>query len=103
VLFTAVDRANYDLNFSRSVVFDDAIDLIDRVDGSTEKICGMRGPRAETAFEISWITSVVDLDVLVAGNILQLDSIWGVIRPNERTVGPGWNGRAGGPPARACT
>src|SRR5271157_1397513 len=89
----SLNRANNNCDVPRSVSFDNAVDLVDRVDGSTKKVRGMRSPSANATFEISRVAPIMDLYVMVAGNILELDPIGPVIRPHESVIGSRWNWR----------
>jgi hypothetical protein len=75
------DWTNNYCNSSSSIRTDNVVDSIHGVHCVTKGIGGVRGSSAETALEVLWVITVVNLYVLVARiarNILQLNPIWGV-------------------------
>jgi len=83
--------ANDHRDVSRSIRVDNIVNLIHPIYGSPKKISGMRCPCAETSFEVSWITPIVNLYVLVTRNILKLNPIGSVVCPYRSVIRSRWN------------
>src|SRR5689334_1328442 len=87
--FTASTNWAYnDSNISCPVSLDNVIDLVDGIYRAPEEVVAVRCSGAKTTLKIPWVASVVDLNILIAGNIPQLDSVWGVVSSHESTVCP---------------